>query len=54
MMKQTKNQLYLVLNLLTFGDFFGVKFETGIKSKWVGRFKVGSGVTGIGSEKKKK
>lgn len=34
---------------LTFGDFFGVKFETGIKSRCVGRFNVGSGVTGIGS-----
>lgn len=37
------------LDSLTIGDFFGVKFETGIKSRWVGRFNVGSGVTGIGS-----
>lgn len=37
---------------LTFDNFFELKFETGIKSKCVGRFNDGSGVTGIGSAKK--
>lgn len=33
----------------TIVDFFALKSETGIRSRCVGRFNVGSGVTGIGS-----
>lgn len=40
----------LSMKLRTMDDFFAVKSATiGIRSRCVGRFNVGSGVTGIGS-----